>query len=318
LFGKLITEDNMKRTIILIIGLIITGFATYTVAQMGHGMMRGGNMMEGMHDLSPVQYNPEFYSGDMRISRGGQLYDNWWKATTNTGKPEDNHPLWSQQNANKRSGYDTYRCKECHGWDYKGKNGAYAKGSHFTGFKGVYEVSQKKTVKELEGALKGSTNKDHDFSKYLSGNDISDLALYLKKGIINTDRYLDKKGNPIGGDVNAGAYLFNTNCTHMCHGGAGTSINFGKPDEPEFIGTVANKNPWELIHKVRSGQPGTKMMSAIINRWSDKDILDLVAYTRTLPKDQDQARSFGGHMMGSGMGNQQSGSDSRGFGPITK
>ena len=187
----------MKITIISIIGLIIIGLVSYTVAQMGHGMMRGGQMMEGMHDHSPVQYNPDFYSEDMRISRGGQLYDNWWKTTTTTVKPVDNHPLWSQQNVNKRKGYSTYRCKECHGWDYKGKDGAYAKGSHYTGFSGVYEASQKKSVQELEGALKGSTNKEHDFSRYLSKEDISDLALFLKKGLINTDRYLDKKGNPI-------------------------------------------------------------------------------------------------------------------------
>lgn len=308
----------MKITIISIIGLIIIGLVSYTVAQMGHGMMRGGQMMEGMHDHSPVQYNPDFYSEDMRISRGGQLYDNWWKTTTTTVKPVDNHPLWSQQNVNKRKGYSTYRCKECHGWDYKGKDGAYAKGSHYTGFSGVYEASQKKSVQELEGALKGSTNKEHDFSRYLSKEDISDLALFLKKGLINTDRYLDKKGNPIGGDVNSGAYLFNTNCAHMCHGGSGTMINFGKPDKPEFVGTIANKNPWELIHKVRSGQPGTKMISAIIDKWSDKDILDIAAYTRTLPKDLIEAKKFEGHMMSGEMGHHQSGIDTRGFGPFTK
>ena len=102
----------------------------------------------------------------------------------------------------------------------------------------------------------------------------------------------------------------------MCHGGPGTMINLGDAQKPEFVGTVANKNPWEFIHKVRAGQPGTKMLSGIINKLSDKNILDLLAYVRTLPKDSyESTRS--GHMMG-GMGHNQFRSDSRGFGPITK
>jgi thiosulfate dehydrogenase len=310
-------ENKMKRTIIVLTALILSGYATNTIAQMGHGMMRGRHM-EGMHDHSPIQYDSEFYTEDMHISRGGQLYDDWWKTTANTVKPQNNHPLWNMQNTNKRKGYSTYRCKECHGWDYKGKDGAYGKGSHVTGFIGVYGASQKKTIKELEGTLRGSTNKDHDFSNYLGKEDISDLALFLKKGLVNTDSYLDAKGNPLGGDLNSGAYLFNTNCTQMCHGGPGTMINFGKPDKPEYLGTVANKNPWELIHKVRAGQPGTKMMSAIINKWSQKDILDLVRYVRTLPKDLNEVSSFGGNMMGGRMEHHQPRTEGRGFGPITQ
>jgi len=102
----------------------------------------------------------------------------------------------------------------------------------------------------------------------------------------------------------------------MCHGGPGTMINLGDAQKPEFVGTVANKNPWEFIHKVRAGQPGTKMFSGIINNLSDKDLLDLLAYARTLPKDSyESTRS--GYMMGD-MGHNQFNSDSRGFGPITK
>ena len=46
--------------------------------------------------------------------------------------PSGDHPMWARRpdaEANSRSGADTWRCKECHGWDYKGKDGAYAKGS---------------------------------------------------------------------------------------------------------------------------------------------------------------------------------------------
>jgi thiosulfate dehydrogenase len=308
-------EVNMKLLMSMIMSLTVMVLVTDGYAQMGHGMMGGG-----MHDYSPFQYNESTYTEDMRISRGGQLYDNWWRATTKAAKPEGDHPLWKLQDTNKRKGYATYRCKECHGWDYMGKDGAYGKGSHYTGFKGVREASQKMSAKEIEDVLKGGSNKDHDFSRYLSDSEISDLALFIKKGLTDSSRFVTEKGEPIGGDLNSGAFLFNANCTHMCHGRTGTMINFGSIEKPEFVGTVAYKNPWEFIHKVRAGQPGTKMPSAIIHKWSDREILDLLTYVRTLPKDADEARRFGGMMMGGGMGHHQwSGAgNTRGFGPIIK
>ena len=70
-----------------------------------------------------------------------------------------------------------------------------------------------------------------------------------------------------------------------CHGETGRVINFGSKEKTEFVGTVASGNPWEFIHKVRSGQPGTKMPSAIVSKWKDQDISDLLTYVRTLPAD---------------------------------
>lgn len=97
---------------------LLTVFGAAAWSQMGGGMM----------DRSTQQLYPQSYSQEendkldelLRISRGGQLYDDWWKTTIDTEKPQKDHPLWKEQNANKRSGYDTYRCKECHGWDYPG------------------------------------------------------------------------------------------------------------------------------------------------------------------------------------------------------
>lgn len=309
----------MKRVIVLIAIWTFGPLVAYSLAQMGHGMMRGGHMMGGeMHDYTPIQYDPQLFSEDMRISRGGQLYDNWWKTLIDTEKPKGDHPLWKTQKTNRRSGYVTYRCKECHGWDYQGKDGAYGKGSHYTGFKGVYNASKTMSVKELAGTLKGSINRDHDFSGHLKNEDIADLALFLKRGLTDTRKFVGGSGTPSIGDLNAGSYLFNMNCAHMCHGSPGTMINFGDREKPEFIGTVANKNPWELIHKVRAGQPGTRMPSAIINRWSDKEIIDLLSYTRTLPKDFEEAGRFGHMMAGMGHHGLVYAPDTRGFGPIMR
>jgi len=63
------------------------------------------------------------------VSRGGQLYDEWWKVT-GAEAPTSSHPVWATQSTNTRTGEDTWRCKECHGWDYLGAEGAYGSGSH--------------------------------------------------------------------------------------------------------------------------------------------------------------------------------------------
>jgi thiosulfate dehydrogenase len=67
--------------------------------------------------------------------RGGKLYDRWW-VVNGVPEPTGDHPLYP--NNGQQSGSVTYRCKECHGWDYKGLDGAYGSGSHFTGILGVF------------------------------------------------------------------------------------------------------------------------------------------------------------------------------------
>ncbi|HOO39309.1 MAG TPA: hypothetical protein PLV78_13395 [Deltaproteobacteria bacterium] len=300
----------MKR--IFIVVSILAAFATFAWSQMGGGMM-GGPHGQGY----PRQYSQAEYDALerlIRISRGGQLYDDWWKTTIDTEKPDKDHPLWADQSTNKRSGYDTYRCKECHGWDYRGKDGAYGKGSHYTGFKGIHEASAKMSIPELEAVNTGALEK-HDYTGNISTEDIADLALFMKEGVIDMGKLVDSEGEPLGGDSRLGSYLFRRNCTHMCHGGAGTAINFGDTEKPEFVGTIAFENPWEFIHKVRAGQPGTRMPSAIINGWSEREVVDLLSYARTLPRDATGFEWWGGrgrHMMMHGDYRPGSG---RGFGP---
>ena len=62
------------------------------------------------------------------ISRGGQLYDKWWEVIE-AEEPKTTHPAYPAKGEKKGSA--TWRCKECHGWDYKGVDGAYGKGIAF-------------------------------------------------------------------------------------------------------------------------------------------------------------------------------------------
>ena len=90
--------------------------------------------------------------------RGGQLYDNWM-ATLGAVGPSQDHPLWQSrpdQTSNTRSGAATWRCKECHGWDYMGADGNYATGTHKTGFPGILDSPM--TPSELFTLLTDSPN----------------------------------------------------------------------------------------------------------------------------------------------------------------
>jgi mono/diheme cytochrome c family protein len=87
-------------------------------------------------DANDVLAYTQTLTPELALSGGGILYDMWW-AVTGADEPTGDHPLWATQNTNTRTGPDTWRCKECHGWDYRGADGAYGSGSHFTGFVGV-------------------------------------------------------------------------------------------------------------------------------------------------------------------------------------
>jgi thiosulfate dehydrogenase len=62
-------------------------------------------------------------------------------------------------------------------------------------------------------------------------------------------------------------------------------INFHDPDDPEFVGNIAIDNPWEFIHKVRAGQPGTAMPSSIVLGWSLQDVIDVLTFAQSLPTE---------------------------------
>jgi thiosulfate dehydrogenase len=222
------------------------------------------------------------------VSEGGKLYDKWWKVAE-ADEPTEDQPLWSTQSTNTRSGDDTWRCKECHGWDYQGADGAYGSGSHFTGFAGVLSTTSGMSHAELLASLDGSANSDHDFSA-MGDEAMGSLVVFLSEGLIDVAPFIDADKAAVGGDEANGEELYNSTCT-ACHGADGRQINFHDPAEPEFVGNIAVDNPWEFIHKVRAGQPGTLMPSAIDGGWSMQDVVDVLAYAQTLPTDPPDATS---------------------------
>ncbi len=218
---------------------------------------------------------PVSLSGDP--IRGGLLYDEWTKVL-GVDAPEGDQPLWATQSTNTRSGGTTWRCKECHGWDYLGKDGAYGGGSHATGFVGVMQVAGT-DPNEILAALKTG---DHDFSAYMDDQALTDIALFLGENMLDSAAFITDKA-AVGGDAANGETIYTENCTD-CHGPEGLVLNFADDAGPEYYGTIASDNPWEFVHKARFGQPGVADMPALVDLgFTDQEYIDLLAYAQTLP-----------------------------------
>jgi mono/diheme cytochrome c family protein len=225
--------------------------------------------------------------GDM--IRGGKLYDSWW---TEIGKdpPKDSNPLFLTQTTDKAKGASTWRCAECHGWDYKGKDGVFASGSHMTGFKGILALMGKDPSMIL-AALKGQTNPQHDFSKVMAEQDLVDLALFVSAGTMDMDAVLNKDGSPKGVAAD-GKQKYDQVCA-ACHGANGNAINFKTPDAVEYLAHTSSSNSWQFLHRMRFGVAVWPMPAAIENKFSDQDLANVLAYARTLPKTGAKASGGG-------------------------
>lgn len=212
------------------------------------------------------------------VTEGGLIYDKWWKAL-DIDAPEMDQPLWASQSTNERSGSDSWRCKECHGWDYQGADGAYGSGSHFTGFTGVLGASGA-SAEELTAWLDGSANSDHDFSAYMDEAAVAMVVDFLQNGVFDMSVYVNEDKTANGDPVNGEAF-YGQACAR-CHGDDGQGINFGDDDDPEYLGGIATGNPWEFLHKAGNGQPGSHMTIGFNMGWSAQDLADILAYVQTL------------------------------------
>ena len=206
-------------------------------------------------------------SGDE--TRGGLLYDKWWNVNGGA-KPTTTHPAYPA--AGVRSGDTTWRCKECHGWDYQGVNGAYSTGSHFTGIRGVLDASNQST-QDLFAQI---SNANHAFSQALSDEDINDLVAFVREGTIDMNQQIEFATKRALGDPAVGKVLYDgsAQCA-SCHGADGKLL-FDLPD-------VARGNPWETLHKIRWGHPGSAMPSAVAAGFSLDQQVDILAYCQALP-----------------------------------
>jgi len=203
------------------------------------------------------------------LNYGGKLYDKWFAVMPGAEKPTTTHKAYQ---GNNRKGNTTWRCKECHGWDYKGVNGAYAKGSHHSGIKGVDNYAGK----SLSDIIKVITNDTHALKDILGKKEIDALAVFISKGQVDSTSFIDMKTKRVVGNQIAGGKLFNGICAG-CHGVNGKKINFKEAPKEVYVGDATRSNPWETLHKIRFGHPGSAMTSLfVLPQQSQIDILSYI------------------------------------------
>jgi thiosulfate dehydrogenase len=223
---------------------------------------------------------------DQELIRGAQLYDKWYSAL-GVSPPAGDMPIWSRQSTNTRSGADSWRCSECHGWDYRGAEGAYGSGSHYTGFPDVMTLANELTVEEIVSHLEGGKDPAHDFSPYMDMPSLTQVALFLKFGLIDDTQYIDPVSlRVIDPDMAHGTDLYQSTCAE-CHGDDGKKIIFSTEGINEYLGGVANRDPWRFLHRTRFGTAGTNMPVGLSLGWSPADGRDILAYAQTLPSSAE-------------------------------
>ena len=205
---------------------------------------------------------------------GGRIYDNWWEALDRK-KPESTHPAYPK--TGQRSGANTWRCVECHGWDYNGKDGLYGSGERYTGIKGIRRAAGR-DVNRIAALLRAEP---HNYKpEMINDEEMRRLAIFVSRGQDHADRLIDLKTGTTKGDPVRGAGLFQTICA-ACHGFDGRTLNWGTASEPAYVGTEAGKFPHEVLQKIHIAHTGAAMIN--LRGFPLKDAIDVLAFARTLP-----------------------------------
>ena len=208
------------------------------------------------------------------IARGGRLCDAWFVEVRKT-PPGTKHSAYPK--IGKQSGPATWRCKECHGWDYKGAEGAYNSGAHYTGIKGIQALAGAEPYQVL--AILGDENHGFNRMEELSQSDLRDLANFVTKGQIEMDRHIDAIAGTAKGTAGRNRHYYQNVCAN-CHGRDGLKMRSVPP-----LGWLARHNPWEALHKMLNGHPDGEMPPLRV-LGEVQILVDILAYMQTLPGDE--------------------------------
>ena len=237
----------------------------------------------GPHQQEFVHGAPQVPSLEWTIAAGGRIYDNWWEALDRP-EPEGINPAYPAAVNPDQSGPGTWRCKECHGWDYLGAEGIYRKGSHYTGIKGVLGASGQ-SVESIAALLRDA---NHPYTQeMITDEEMLRVATFISRGLVDMREFIDydtRKMKPGVGDVDRGRAIFQTTCA-ACHGFDGRAMDWGEPGKHNFVGTEAAELPDEVYNKISNAHPGAAMIN--LRALSEEDRVSVMAYIAGLPTGID-------------------------------
>ncbi len=219
---------------------------------------------------------PDAPSEAWLLAYGGRLYDTWW-AVLFRDPPAGNHPAYPE--AGRAFGPDTWRCVECHGWDYRGRDGAFAEGPHYTGITGVSGMAGE----DPERIAAIVRDEVHRFTPDLiPDRALNALALFLSKGQVDVYRVIDRQSGEVRGDAGRGREIFQNVCA-ICHDYDGRAWITGDDEGLTNLGAIAARAPWRGLHKVMNGQTYADMPA--MRPFGLQAVLDVLAYAQTLPSE---------------------------------
>ncbi|MDD2918843.1 c-type cytochrome [Rhodoferax sp.] len=201
------------------------------------------------------------------IANGGRLYDDW-QAQAGGQRQALPHPSYPAKAYYANVPAETWRCKECHGWDYKGNQGVYATGNHATGIKGIRAMAGADPEKVM-AILRSSV---HMFGAVMKYRDLLDLANFVSYGQIDMDKVVDQKTGLARGDAAKGSAHYRTMCA-ACHGLEGRYV------AKRAMGRVTKEDPWHSVHNMLNGHPDDTMPA--LREIDSKVINDVLAHMQT-------------------------------------
>ena len=215
------------------------------------------------------------------VSLGAQIYDDWTSVVKDAPLPVGNHPIWSRQTNSTISGIETWRCVNCHGWDYQGKEGAFGFGPYSTGFPSILEASSESST-YLVGALSGGDDAQHDFSSLMSEEELESVVSFIQTGVIDDNEYIDIfTRKVINGNLSNGKEKYKAACA-SCHGEDGTQATFRYEGREVALGTLAVQDPWRFLHRTRFGTARAPEMPIGYDLgWTAEDGRDVVYYVQS-------------------------------------
>ncbi len=239
---------------------------------------------EGDYEHAPeaqqfVHGAPSVPSEAWTIAAGGRIYDNWWEALDRP-EPTDTNPAYPTAVNAEQTGPGTWRCKECHGWDYLGKDGIYSSGSHYTGIPGI-NGAQGRAVEQIAVLLR---DENHPYTtEMITDEEMLRVAAFVSRGQVDMASFIDLETRTVkAGDLDRGREIFQTTCA-ACHGFDGRALNWGEGDENNFVGTEAAELPDEVFNKIYNAHPGVDMIN--LRAFPVEDAIAVLAYTATLPTE---------------------------------
>lgn len=216
---------------------------------------------------------PDTPSRDWLLAYGGRLYDQWW-AVLLQDPPVGTHPSYPADG--KRVGEDSWRCVECHGWDYRGRDGAYAEGEHVTAAPGITRA-RGAAPETIVARLRDDT---HRFTPEMIPDEAAlALALFVSEGQVDLGEVGDDAERRFRGDGARGRAIFQNVCA-ICHDYDGGAWIGGEEGTGDSLGAIARNNPARALHKVMNGQTYADMPA--LRALGQPTVVDILTYVQGL------------------------------------